>query len=81
MIWLFASVVLVLMVFVKAFRKFVLVTAAVLFAFGGITALYVNARDHADADARNAAYNVKPLCGGKDPAQTALDSGGKCRPF
>lgn len=81
MIWLFASVVLVLMVYVKAFRKFVLITAGVLLCLYGATAVYFTASEHQKKTADNAAWAAKPLCKGADPKQSWLESGGDCRPF
>jgi hypothetical protein len=64
-------------------KALMIVLACVLCVFAGF---FANGLMEKHATEITAAQNAKafdslPLCGGRDPAQTALDSGGKCRPF
>ena len=86
MVWIFALGILCLCVYSKGFRKFTIITVAVVaVGIGGTMAYFasqdsVRKREAALADTQYRIREAKlPACVGKDQTQAWLEAGGNCR--
>lgn len=85
MVWIFALGILCLCVYSKGFRKFTIITVAVVaVGIGGTMAYFayqesIRKQEVAAAETQARIREAKPTCVGKDQIQAHLEAGGNCR--